>query len=293
MKKWLCLALVALLCLPALAEDGDDFEDYAREERAIEGAQQLMMDEVYYLDLDGDGADEIVQARMEENYEDENLNLLVETDELVYTYDTYVAFAEAAYAADLDGDGALEILLTGDEASADYYTWCLKFSREGGLEPILFADANRGENTDGYFDSGYGRFDGIDGNKITLTGSQDALGTWMCSREFTLRGGRFELDDGGVWRVAEDFDDPENWEYRSLIATREIPVTMEDGSEGTLPVGARFLVTETDKQSYVGFLTEDGLRGRLAIEPNAEAGWGFLIGGRSEYDFFEYVPYAD
>ncbi len=293
MRKWICLILSALLFVPALAED----EEYADSEEVFEvdigDAQQLNMDEATYVDLDGDGVDEVVIARMQENDEDENLSVQVETDELIYNYDSYVVYSEAAYLADLDGDGALEILLTGDETSEDYFTWCLRFSREEGLRPIEFADANRGENTDGYFDCGYGRIAAIDGNTLTLTGSQDALGTWMCSRRFTLRDGRFELDDGGVWRVAGDLNDTELWEYRSLITTRPLPVTLEDGSSSTLPVGTSLLVTETDKVSYVGYLTSDGARGRISIALNTEEGWGFLIDGRSEYDYFEYIPYAD
>lgn len=309
MRKWICLALAAMLILPALAgeaetdeyevydeaADAEEFEDYEEEEEPVElgSGQKLEMDEVYYLDLDGDGTEEIVRAKMMENDEDENLSLLVETDELIYNYDSYVISDEAAYAADLDGDGRMEILLSGDEASYDYFTWCLKFSREEGLQPIPFADANRGENTDEYFDSGYGRVAAIDGNQLTLVGSQDALGTWMCSRQFTLRDGRFELDDGGVWNVAENFDDPEIWEYRSLNVTKELPVTLEDGAESTLPVGTRFLITSTDKQSFVTYQTQQGDRGKISITPNTEEGWGFLIDGASEYDYFEFVPYAD
>lgn len=288
MKKWLCLALVALMCVPAWAEG-----EYSEEAPDVPGARTLELDEVYYLDLDGDGEEEIVRANMRENDYEENLHLQVETDELVYGYDTYIIYAEAAYAADLDGDGKPEILLTGDEASADYLTWCLKFSREEGLQPIPFADADRSQtNTDGYFDSGYGRLDAVEGTKLTLTGSQDALGTWMCSREFTLRDGKFELDDGGIWRVNEKHGE-DIWDYRCLTTKRELPVTLDDGSPSTLPIGTSFLVTETDKQSFVGFETREGQRGRISVEPNTEEGWGFLINGVSENEYFEYIPYAD
>lgn len=292
MKKWFCLTLVALLIIPALAEEGGN-GDYMEEDRNIRGAQQLEINEVYYLDLDGDGEEEIIRARMQDNVEEENLTLQVETDELIYSYYTYIIFEEAAYAADLDGDGRIEILLTGDEASADYFTWCLKFSREEGLQPIKFADANRGENTDDYFECGYGRLDAIDETTITLTGSQDALGTWMCSRQFTLRDGRFELYDDGIWHVNENYDDPEVWEYRCLTTTRELPITMEDGTRSILPVGTSFLVTETDKKSFVGVRTKEGELGKISVEPNTEEGWGFLIDGESEYDYFAYIPYAD
>lgn len=283
MKKWICALLIALLCAAGLAEEG-----------AVVGtALPLETDEVYLLDLDGDGSEETVRVWMQ-NYEGtDNLQLLVETDELIYSYDTYIMYGEKIYAADLDGNGTIEMLLCGDESSADFFTWCLEFDREKGIQPIPFADANRGENTQEYFDCGYGQIDEIAGNTLTLSGSQDALGTWWCSRQFTLRDGRFELDDDGLWHVTESFDDPEIWEYRALILTRSLNVTMEDGSAATLPVGERLLITETDKETFVGFVTREGVRGTFPIAPDEQEGWGFLVEGENEYEFFEDIPYAD
>ena len=244
-------------------------------------------------DLDGDGVPESVRPQMETIDWEESLQLLVMTEELPYYYDTYILYVKGVYAADLDGDGVTEILLCGDEASADYFTTCLKFDPKHGLQPIPFADANRGENTDEYFDSGYGRIISIDGNVLTLLGSQDALGTWWCTREFTLRDGQFELDDGGVWRVAVDTEDPEVWEYLSLTLIREMEITLEDGSAATLSPGESFVVTETDKVSFVGFQTLSGMRGTIPVEFDEEEGWGFKIHGINEYEYFDYIPYSD
>lgn len=287
-RLWaLAAALAFVLGGSALAQDADI------DEAAFEGALRLETGETYDIDLDNDGVEESVYVRMEGSTYEENITLKVETLDLLYSYPTYIYYDERAYCVDLDGDGRQEILLSGDEASADYSTWCLRFDPEQGLQAVPFADAGRGENTGEYGDFGYGRVDAIHGATLTLTGSQDALGTWWCSREFTLRDGRFELDDDGIWHVVEDFEDAELWEYRALKLTRELQVTMQDGTPGTLSAGTRLVITETDKQSFVGFLTEDGLRGRIAVAPDEENGWGFLIDGASEYDYFEYIPYAD
>ena len=283
MKRWLCAILVLLLLSAANAEEAIH----------AEGVTQLLRDEVYQLDLDGDGSEETVQIRMQNMGGEENLQLLVETSELIYTYDTYILYEETAYAADLDGDGTREILLCGDEASSDFYTWCLKFDRERGIQPLKFADAERGENTGDYRDCGFGRLDAIEGNVLTMSGSQDVLGTWWCSREFTLRDGQFELDDGGVWKVIDETENPEIWEYHCLTLVRNLDVTMEDGSEATLSAGVQFVLTETDKVSFVGFQTRDGRRGRFSIEPDVAAGWGSLIDGVSESEYFDFLPYAD
>ena len=285
MKRWMAwIAIAALICAAALAEDIEPI---------LNGAQELAMDEITEIDLDGDGTLETVRPQMQLVDWDEELQLLVQTDEMPYFYDTYIIYADGVYAADLDGDGTIEILLCGDEASADYSTWCLKFTPEQGLQPIPFADANRGENTNEYFTWGYGRIIEIDGDKLTLLGSQDALGTWWCTREFTLRDGRFELDDGGIWKMIDIFDDPDTWEYRCLTLIRDLDVTLEDGSAATLSAGEKMIVTETDKTSYVNFQTQSGIRGTIPIEPNTAEGWGSLIHGISENEYFEYVPYAD
>lgn len=294
MKKLICTMSACLLALSVLAVSTGAFAEAAvPDDAAFGGAQRLETGEIYQIDLDGDGWEEKLRVRFDEASLEESLVLQVETAQLIYEYPTYIGWAEETFCADLDGDGRLEILLCGDEASSDFVTYCLNFDPDEGLQALQFADAGRGENTGEYAESGYGRLDAIDGSKLTLTGSQDALGTWWCAREFTLRDGRFELDDDGIWHVVEDFDDPELWEYRALTPTRELSVTLDDGSAATLDVGDRLLITETDKQSYVGFVTEKGVRGRLAIAPDTENGWGFMVDGVPEADCFEYVPYAD
>ena len=285
MKKWFVfLVAAALLFATALAEEVDP---------VIEGAQTLVLEEEYELDLDGDGTSEIVRIRYGfSEYEDEVMQLLVETEDAIYTYDTFIGYNGKAYAVDLDGDGTVEVLLSGDIASSDFFTWCLKFDMERKIYALPFADANRGDNTDEYFDEGYGRIEAIDGATLTMACSQDMLGTWWCSREFTLRDGRFELNDDGVWHVIIDTDDEETWEYKGLILTRELEATAPDGSAITLQPGDQFVIIETDKK-YAKFQTRDGVVGIIDTEPNVEMGWGSLINGIDEYDYFEFVPYSD
>ena len=285
MKKWLAILLAAmLLCGAALAE-------YIETE--LNGAQRLEVDEVYEIDLDGDGKPETVRSQMQGFDEENHLQLLVENGEQIYFYDTYIYYPDGIYVTDMDGDGIPEILLCGDELSADYFSWCLKFDAEQGLTNIPFADASRGENSDDYQDCGYGRIIKIDGSTLTMMGTQDALGTYWCTREFTLRDGNFELDDDGIWHVVVDTSNPDTWEYAYLELIRELDVTLEDGSEATLPVGEKFVITETDKVSYVGFETQSGTRGTFPIEFDETEGWGFKIHDINEYEYFDYIPYAD
>lgn len=283
--------LLGVLCAAALLWTAGALAE--EEALTLERGETLTLDQKIEMDLDGDGAEETVSLRMQGVADEECLQIVVtDADGAVYIQDTDIHFVKGMYAVDLDGDGKVEVLLSGDVYSDDYVTWCFHYDGEA-LAPVPFADANRGDNTDGYFDYGYGMITAIEGNTLTMTGSQDVLGTWMASRVFTLRDGRFELDDGGLWKMADVTDDPDTWAYRCLTLVKELKVTLEDGSAAVLNAGDQFVVTQSDKTSIVYFQTKEGARGSFPIEPNQQDGWGSLIYGAPEYDAFEYLPYAD
>lgn len=255
----------------------------------------LTEDAAEKIDLDGDGAEETIGWTMvAENEYDSFLTLsIVSANGETVHYKTDIQRGNV-WVADLDGDGRFEILPTGDVMSDDYFTYCLRYEN-GALCELLFADANRGENTDGYFKAGYGYIDEIAGNAVTLTGSQDVLGTWMASRVFTLTSNdRFELNDGGVWKRQVDVNDEDVWTYGALTLKQPISYVDNDGNAaGTLESGEQILITASNKSDTAWFTTRDGRTGALAIESDAGQGWGYLVNGVSESELFEYVPYAD
>ena len=279
----LLLALAAMLT-PALAE----------EEPTIAG--QLAQGETLQIDLDGDGAAEAVRWAVETTeYGVDCLTLTVQPKEgkaLVYATD--IVWKPEAFALDLDGDGAVELLLSGDVMSDDYYTACVRYDGSA-LYEVLFPDSNRGDSGSGYFRQGYGRVIAIEDGRLTLSGSQDVLGTWFATRQVRLSPyDRFEFDDNGLWtRDMVDLDDAELWEYAALTAKIELTYTAPDGSEATLPAGEKLLVIASDKQETAHFTTPDGLIGALSISPDYDRGWGWMVNGVGEADCFEYVPYAD
>ena len=287
MKKLLAILTIAALALvgAACAEETD---------MALNNGEALKMDQKLEIDLDGDGAAECIQLRLQGVEDAQTLTAFVTAaDDTVYSYDTDIQWFQGAWVTDLDGDGRMEILISGDLISADYFTWCLHYDPEAGLTALQFADANRGDNTEDYFDAGYGEITAIDGNRLTMVGSQDVLGTWMAARTFTLKDGRFELEDGGLWQMQPWADENDMWEYGSLTLKKELPVTLSDGGEGALQPGDQLVITQTDKLSIVYFRTRDGREGSFPIEPNLEEGWGSLVNGAPESDTFEYLPYAD
>ena len=287
MKKLLAILTSAALALAgaACAEETD---------MVLNNGEALKMDQKLKIDLDGDGAAECVQLRLQGVEDAQTLTAFVTAaDDTAYSYDTDIQWFGGAWVTDLDGDGRMEILISGDLMSDDYFTWCLHFDPEAGLTALQFADANRGDNTEDYFDAGYGEITAIDGNRLTMVGSQDVLGTWMAARTFTLKDGRFELEDGGLWQMQPWADENDMWEYGSLTLKKELPVTLSDGGEGALQPGDQLVITQTDKLSIVYFRTRDGREGSFPIEPNLEEGWGSLVNGAPESDTFEYLPYAD
>ena len=209
-------------------------------------------------------------------------------------YATDIVWKPEAFALDLDGDGAVELLLSGDVMSDDYYTACVRYDGSA-LYEVLFPDSNRGDSGSGYFRQGYGRVIAIEDGRLTLSGSQDVLGTWFATRQVRLSPyDRFEFDDDGLWtRDMVDLDDAELWEYAALTAKIELTYTAPDGSEATLPAGEKLLVIASDKQETAHFTTPDGLIGALSISPDYDRGWGWMVNGVGEADCFEYVPYAD
>ena len=85
----------------------------------------------------------------------------------------------------------------------------------------------------------------------------------------------------------------DTWEYASLTLTVSLPYVNQYGQTGELAPGDRILIYASDKREYAWFATPDGITGVLAISPDYQRGWGWLIEGLSESECFEYVPYAD
>lgn len=285
MKKMISMILVFMMLLSAA---------FAQEtENRSAKVMSFAENELVQADLDGDGADENVIVKLEGPQDEEALVLYItDSDGKTWNYETILCYSTALLICDMNSDGRMEIIISGDMYSDDYSTWCLNYDGETGITPLLFADANRGENTDEYFDSGYGRVTQIKGTQMVLMGSQDVLGTWMASRTFELRDGRFEFADDGLWVMKDLTQDEEMWDYYCLIPTRAIPVTFDDGSEGSIGMNDKFMVMKSDKASIVYFQTIKGWKGSFEIQPDPQ-GWGSIIDGESEETLFEYVPYAD
>ena len=247
------------------------------------------------LDLNGDGSMETIYTEtVPDDFESFQRVHVLDADGTESVYDAEIISDASAWAGDLNRDGTMEIFLWGDIMSGDYFTWCLHYNGDH-LTPVLFADISRGENGQGYFKSGYGMLDDVnlDECMITLSGSQDILGTYFMDRTLSLtEDGLFELTDDGMWvRDVSDYDD-ETWEYAALTAQVPIPCEI-DGEAEVLNPGDRIMITGFDKASVVTFATADGREGRLAVSEDYARGWGSLVDGIPEEEAFGFLPDAD
>lgn len=264
--------------------------------QAIYNPVALEEGSAFSVDLDGDGVNETVTfvTRMLDEYDEEAIITVKTTSGKTVEWHSGMLYGAQVWVTDIDSNTLKEIFVSGDQMSDDYITYCLNFTGEL-LDPLMFADVNRGENTGEYFEYGYGMVTAINGSEITLTGSQDMLGTWMAERRFSLIDGLLEIVDDGYWVNTFDQNDPEVWEYRSLNPVQAIPVTfIKNYTEvpGMLQPGERILLTHFDKVADAFFITEDGREGYLTARPDSD-NWGWKINGTHETELFEYVPYAD
>ncbi len=290
MKKMVAFIMALCLCLGVVS-----FAEGAGSDAVV----AVPAGEPVVMDLNGDGVNETVDWYMvedTENYTEEVFFSVTAENGDKYTWNSYLYFAKV-FLADVDEDGIVEMFITGDEMSCDYYTFCLQYTAEG-LLPVQFANVNRGTPNEGYYDFGYGLLESISGGTVTLTGSQDVLGTYFGSRAFGLADGRFETVDDGLWRFDDyDFEDAEIWEYVALTPMMDIECAFmgDDGMEydGVIKAGEKFIVTASDKVSIVCFRMQDGRTGSFDVVPDTEWGFGYYIGGVHESELFEYIPYAD
>jgi len=292
MKRIILVVMALCLCLCGVgsAESLDVFNGF-----------EIFPNEPVSIDLNNDGIDETISwHNVYSTYDDYCYAEAVVLNVASGSADGFSwsegLFNVHVYAADLDEDGVYELLICGDEASDDYVTFCMHYT-EYGLIPMLFADAGRGRNNEGYYSYGYGYIESIGEGALILCGSQDILGTRFGTRAYGLQDGRFELVDDGMWRFEYDYlEDPEIWEYAAMNPVMDISAMfLSDGDEydGKILAGERFIITASDKESVVYFRMQDGRQGYFFVYPDEEAGWGCYIDGFYEMDVFEFVPYAD
>ncbi|HWQ59288.1 MAG TPA: hypothetical protein VN540_09745 [Clostridia bacterium] len=247
------------------------------------------------MDLNGDGALEHVS--FESHYDDQNY--VTFTTMHVVSDDGNEASADlellcglsAGFACDIDNDGLVELFLSGDVCSCDYNMWLLRYD-DGAItsaDPCFIPDYEYNY----ILPAAYGSINKIENGVITMSDTVDILGSWWCQTQYRMTSAGFGMErvPGSVWSFDSSDYTAQDWDW-SMITSALVPVTLDgQTSPTTLPVGTRLIPIDTDGETYVHFITEDGTKGTIYVTFNSDS-WGYSIDGIDEYDLFENLPYA-
>ena len=250
------------------------------EEPVAEEPEIISDTEPRQRDLDGDGIEESVFLREEETEDGWTCWSLAVTDAAgrEYSHSSVIWSKARLRMEDLDCDGYTELFLWGDMGSDDPVLYCFRWA-DGALKLL---DFDTGEETDDRLAPMDGCLEDVNGRSITVGAWQYVLGTYGGRRTFELgEDGIFRPAAGSIWEFSEN--------TRWLTAKTELSGALEDGTSA-VPQGTRVRLLGWDGVSHVFFETEDGRRGTFVLNRDPLSGW--RLGGLSEWDCFEALPYA-
>ncbi|MDO4564787.1 MAG: hypothetical protein Q4C04_04160 [Clostridia bacterium] len=291
MKKILIFAICSLMLLSLGCQPGGGQGDTATEapteptqEPVVEGtaipAESLPVvwenenwndtAMVATIDLDGDGVEETLRFEGDEDASEVACRFYV--NDLSVTLEFFMP--SRVMLCDLLSDGITDILVEGDMASSDFYTYQLLY--DGTSLTILSVHYAWIEE--------YTQFGMVMGEIV------DMLGTWSTIRLYTTQNG--VLIPATSVLINQETDMSEDAEFsRVLTLIKELPVTTLSGESTTLPVGTKLIPAAFVRGSYLDILTSDGVQYRLEVT-YGESEWECLIDGAPESEYFEELFYA-
>lgn len=247
------------------------------------------------MDLNGDGF--IEHVAFEPTLDDQgyilSTNVRIASDDggNSFVVTELVCEPAAAIAYDIDNDGLVELFISGDVCSCDYETYMLRY--DGGeiisADPCYIPEYEY----DSIPPAAFGTVEKIENGVITIADTVDVLGSWWCRTQYQMTATGFGMErvPGSVWVYDSSDYTAETWDW-AAITSAEFPVTLDGAAAPTtLPVGTKLVPLDTDGETYVHFITEDGTTGTIYVTASDDY-WGWLINGVDEYDLFSNEPYA-
>ena len=263
----------------------------AEDEERILGWCRSITDELpFAADLDGDGALEIVDVTTLPGERDgcPRWTVSLQKGGEVKLVETLILddMPFELWVGDLDEDGGYELFLHGDLASDDYifYAW------RCDLTPIPFEPDDRyvrwGEEPDTAIFDGF--IQGFEDGHIVVEGVVDMLGTHWGVRTLAIG------DDGVIGPVSTvwAFEEGEDryLTVSSPLTAYAADVRKDPGEPFILAAGETLFPLASDGYSRMWFRTGSGRTGVLLLVPGEDFGW--LIDGRPEEEYFEFLPYS-
>lgn len=246
--------------------------------------------EMLELDVDGDGTEEQIWFTTEWSDETYDSTMMFHRTEGIENPDAETVFE----VKDIYGSFTDAYLMYTETQEPYLYVEFLSDNDWRHLEIIELADF---ETADGFSHKGsvgnavYGNFIS-DSSAFPLYTRLDILGTYTVEKTYAISQNGMPVSEDPLYKIVDRSDD---WEY-ALKAEREIPVQMHvDGSdekvEEILPKGTKFKARKTDGESMVEMELEDGRRCDILVEMKSGE-YLYSIGGVSEYEYFNNLPYA-
>ena len=243
---------------------------------------------VFSLDLDGDGTTETLtfETVSADEYNDET-RLLVssangKTDAFVCDIHTFAQI----WFVKLDGTGRAYMLVSGDEMSSDFVTYCLYWDGKTIRRAEFLVPSPYQPGT-----CAPGGITRIQNGVVRVCEHRDVLGTWFASLDYSMNGSRMQCAVNPVWIVENDLTDPEIWQYRAMTARIDLPAVCFDSFE-VVPAGTRLLLSAIDDlHSRAYFITDSGRTGFFEYE-NGDSPLTRTINGIPEEECFDNLFYA-
>lgn len=266
-------------------------------EQAAEAAAPADFTEAKTLDMDLNGDGALEHVTFEPALDDQgyilttNVRIVSDDGSDVSVTTELVCDPDTAIAYDIDNDGLVELFISGDMCSCDYETWVLRYD----VGAILAADAcyTPDYEYDYLLPAAFGSVESIENGVITIGNTIDILGSWWCTTQYRIAETGFALErvPDSVWSYDYVNYDAENWQW-AAITSAEFPVTIDgSGETSALPVGTKLIPIDTDGETYLHFITQEGVTGVINVTLNTDS-WGFSINGVEEFELFSNEPYA-
>lgn len=168
-------------------------------------------------------------------------------------------------------DGRTFLVYDFDWASDDFETVVCEVT-EGTVNDTDRIWASIGKNSVGLY-------------RLGLSFSIQVLGSYYSNMEYQL------TEDGKLEPTEERYEIIHRSESEGLLLTKDLPVEV-DGGQTVVPAGSRIHVVATDNEGIAWFETVDGSMAGMIRYERREDDYQLYIDGVSEYEYFEYLPYA-
>lgn len=167
------------------------------------------------------------------------------------------------------------VMVDGDEASDDYVIQLIEVT----------------DGTARQCDQVGGAISAMSNEVVLVNGTIDVLGTYQTTRHYTYTSGSFTPVEERYTFINNSVEDLDS-RAPKLKKPVKVKLGASEGSElveEELPAGTVIYPYNSDGETVLGFMLEDGRYGEIIFERTEE---GLMMDGVSEWDLFDNLPYA-